>query len=791
MGVLDRKLFRGLRHSWGQTAAVALVILCGTATYIAIGSAYRNLLLTRDSYYQEYRFADFEIMVERSPQSAIFKIETIPGVRRARGRIVKDVNVDIESQDQTRTGRIISMPNRPRQVLNDIHMVSGRYFDSGVFNEVILSDPFAEANNISLGDQIQASIDNKKHTLRVVGTALSPEYVYMIRTVQEMIPSPERFGILWVPEDFAETALDMREACNNIIGAVDDPASLELVLDEADKILEAHGVFSKVKQENQISNRFVSDEITGLGVNAKITPTIFLTVAALILMVLLSRMVRNERTQIGLLKAYGYSDWHVSFHYVKFALILGVAGCVGGFFAGQYLANSLISMYVMFYDFPILRTQVYPEILARSMGISVGFATLGALVAARQAARLQPAEAMRPAAPIYGTRTLFERIGPLWRMLSFTGKIICRNVARNPLRSSFNVVGIAVSTGLLFIGFFSLDAMMFIFDEHFSKVQREDMTVNFVTELGKDAHYEFTRIPHVRRAEPMLQYPFTLRSAWREKDLVVIGLPKNARLQRLVDGESRPVDVGEEGLVLSQRIADELRVDVGSVVELEPLMGRITKTKEARVSQVVQQYLGASAYMNIAALSRVLDEPYAMNAVLVQVEEPGTEQALNAMLKDVASVAAVSIKAELHRSLMDTLAMSMRISNGFIIFFAGVIAFAIIYNLTMVSLAERERELTSLRVLGFTEREVGRILFQENFVLAGLGVVLGIPLGMGLCLALVNAYNTDLYRLPFHLEPESVAISAGFIVLFIVLANLAVYRRLHKLDMVEVLKSRE
>jgi len=791
MAVLNKKLLRDIWKARGQTAAVALIILCGTATYIAINSAYRNLLLTRDTYYQEYRFADFEIQADRAPGTAVFKIESLPGVREVRGRIVEEANVDIPGVDRSRTGRIISMPVQDDRVLNDIHMMEGRYFEPGVINEVVLSQRFAEANGLGVGDSIKASIDNKKHTLKIVGLALSPEYVYLIRNVQELVPSPERFGILWVPEDFAETAFDMDGAVNNFIGTVENEDELDRILDEADQLLDAYGVFAKTKKENQISNRFVSDEIAGLGVMAKIMPTIFLGIAALIILVLLSRMVRKERTEIGLLKAYGYSNWTVAFHYIKYAMVMAAAGCIGGFAVGQWLANGMIQIYVQFYQFPVLRSRVYPDVLAQSMGIAMVFAVLGAAIAARRAALIHPAESMRPEAPKFGSRTILERVHALWKRLSFTWKMIARNIARNPLRAGFGVFGVMVSCGLVVMGFFAGNAIDYLIRFQFYEIQREDMTVNFVREFGKGALHEFQRYDNVRRAEPMLQYPFTIKNGWREKDIVVTGVPADSELQYVLDTDKRRVDLDHRGLVLPQHLANELQVRPGSTVRLEPLMGRIEKERDVTVSNVTEQYLGTSAYMNIDALSRVLDESFAMNAMLVQAGGDDGAAKLNNFLKDVASVAAVAIKQDMLQSLEDTIATSMKIQNTVMLFFAGAISFAIIYNVTMVSLAERERELASLRVLGFTNQEVGRILYRENFILAALGIILGLPFGAAICRLMVYAYDTDLYRLPFYIPMRTYVIAVGASAVFVILANLAVRRRIRTLDMVEVLKSRE
>jgi len=790
MAVLHKKLFRALMRSWAESLAVIMVVLCGTASYICLHSCYLNLSLTRDTYYTQNRLADFEIMLERAPANAIFKVEEIPGVRQARARMVKDVNVDIEGVDEPRVGRIISMPVPRQHVLNDVVVMEGQYFGPGAQDEVIISDSFARLNNLAIGDRLSISVEEKKYSLRIIGYGLSPEYVYMIRTLQEMVPAPERFGILWVPEDFAETALDMKEACNNILGEVDDPEALDAILDRADDLLDGYGVFAKVKQEDQISVRFLGDEIQGLGVNAKITPTLFLGIAALILFVLLSRMVRMERTQIGLMKAYGYTNFSVAFHYLQYGIILSGAGCIGGFALGQWMANGLIKLYVQFYQFPILESRVYPDVLSKSMGIALGFGALGALFAAIRAARIRPAESMRPEAPPLGHRVWVERVGMLWQNLSFTWKMIVRNLARNRFRAGLNVFGVAISTGLVIMGFFSLSGMEFWLRFQFQEVQREDVKISFQGERGKRTYYEMARFDHVRRVEPILEYPFTLSSDWRKKDTIVVGLPEGAELQKLMTFKGKEVPVGETGVVLSDRLARVLGVGVGDRVRMKPLMGRVEGEKTAVVRDVAQQFMGTNAYMDIEALSRLLEESFAMNAALLRIDE-GAEESINKDMKDVAGVASVVFSSEAYDSLMETLAGSSRIMNVVVLLFAGVISFSIIYNVTSVALAERQRELASLRVLGLTTAEVGRILYHENILLGLIGATIGLPFGAGICWLLVKAYDTDLYRMPFHIEQDAYVKAVLLTLLFVLLANLAVRRKIHRLDLVEVLKERE
>jgi putative ABC transport system permease protein len=555
-------------------------------------------------------------------------------------------------------------------------------------------------------------------------------------------------------------------------------------------LLESFGVFAKTHRDDQISNRFLSDEIRNLGVVARIVPTIFLGIASLILLVLLNRMVRTERTQIGLLKAYGYTNAQVAGHYLQYALVLSVLGCIGAFGVGQWLAYEMIQIYVQIYQFPLLEARVYPGVLALSMGIAMGFAVFGALSAARRAARIHPAESMRPEAPKFGHRVWLERSERIWRRLTFTQKMIVRNISRNRLRATLNAFGVMVSTGILIIGFFTIDALQWGLRRHFFELQRQDIKVSFQLERGKNTLYDVMRFDHVRRAEPVLEYPFEIRSGWRKRDVVITGLPRGAELQRLYNADSQEVQLNHGGLTVEEHLANQLGLRVGDTVTLKPLMGRIDDERTVVVDQIVKQYLGLAAFMEIEAMSRLLKEPFLLNAALLRIDA-GSEEQVNENFKNVAGIAAVGIRLDGYQAVLDTIALSMKIMNTMLVLFAGVISFSVIYNVTSVSLAERQRELASLRVMGLTAGEVGRTMYVENFLRGLLGHLAGYPFGLIICRILISFFDTDLYRLPFHIEERTFLITAALTVTFVFLANAAVWHKIRNLDLVEVLKERE
>lgn len=791
MRALHKKLFRSIREHWGQSIAVVMVVGSGIANYVCLNSAYNDLSLTRDRYYVEERLADFELVLERAPAADYRKLEGLEGVRQVRGRIIGEANIDIDGLDEPRTGRIVGMPTVHTPVLNDIILHSGKYFDEGASDQVILSEKFAIANHLGIGDKLNITVKSKRYTLNVIGTAISPEFVYLIRNVQELIPAPERFGVLWVPHAFAETAMDMKGSCNSFLGTLDDPKTSAAVLDAAEKLMKPFGVHAKVRREDMISNRFLHDELHGLSVSATVVPAIFMSIAALILFVLLNRMVRNERTQVGLMKAYGYSDFAVAIHYIQYAMLLTLGGCIVGFVGGYLLAKMMVELlYAEFYIFPNLRAHIYPNILLSATAIAGGAAIAGAVFAAIQAAAIQPAEAMRPEPPRTAHRIFLEAIPGLWKHVSFIWKMILRNIMRNRTRAAITAFGVSVSTALLVLAFFMLDALDYGLTFQFRRVQREDVRVSFVVEKGRESLYEMANLPGVRRAEPMLQYPFELRSGWRKKELVVIGIDRHSELQNLMDFKLRDVSVPDQGLVITDYLAKELDVTPGDVVILKPLMGKVSQERSVIVSKVTEQFLGNSGYMDIDALSGLLGEGEVLNTALLRIE-PEATPLIKKALKDVPGIASVGFKEDAFDSLRKTIGRNLRVQNWMVLFFAGVIACSVIYNVTAVSLAERQRELASLRVLGLSTQEVGGIVYNENLVLSTCGIALGLPFGKIFCWFIVRAYSNDLFRLPFYIQPKGYAYAAILTVVFAVFANFLVRRRIQNLDLVEVLKERD
>ncbi len=772
----------------GSFLAIVLIVACGVASFVTVLTAYRGLKRSRDSYYARYRMADIFAPVKKAPRAAIQALETVPGVRRVAGRIVFDVTLDLARLDQPVSGRIVSVPDRRRRLLCDLHLVAGDWFEGDGTREAIVAKRFAEVHGLGIGDELPVIMNNKKEALRIVGVALSPEFVYLISGAN-ILPDAEHFTVLWLSESFAEAAFDFRDSCNDVLAVLDRGASPEEVIAEFDRRLDRYGAAGAYARKDQLSNRYVNDEIEGLKGSATLVPTVFLGVAAFVLHMLMGRLVRTQRGQIALLRAFGYTRAELIGHYLEMALLVGVAGVVLGSSLGIWFAFGLVGVYRDFYDFPVLDLSVDPVAVAVGCAVGLGFVVLGTLRAVLSVARLTPAEGLRPAAPRVYHEILLERSPLLWSRVGFSGRMVIRHLARTKLRTILAITGVALATGVLMLSFFGIDSTAELMDVQFRLVERQDARITFHNERSDAALFELRRMEGMRRAEAVLGVGVRLRHGHRHRRTGITGLDRDGTLHGLLDGDLRSVSLPRDGLLLSRKLAELLGARVGDELEVSVLTGKKQRFR-VPVENVVDEYLGAFAYADRKQLARWIGEDSALNGTLLSID-PRHATDVGRTLKRLPAVSSVDFRKDVVGSFNKTIQETQRIFSMVIILFAGTICFGVVYNTAGISLAERARELASLRVLGFTTAEVRAILTTENLLVSTAGLLPGLALGALFGWLLSRLYDTDLYRFPFVVSPHSVLKTVVAVYGFTLVANWAVGRKLKRLDLVEVLKARE
>jgi len=802
MPVLNRKLVRDTLASAGTLVTVIAIMAVGTGVFVGMRLAQRILSASQLDYYRSSRFADFWVDVKKAPLTATEPIALLPGIEAIDTRVVFDVIVDVPGEIQPISGRLISAPARGfDKTINGIVLVRGSGFSDDREEEVILGEAFAREHGLSPGDRVSLILNARMETFTIVGTAISPEYVYMVRGVGDFIPDPRHFGILYVKEDFARRALDFQDATNQIVGRfVEGPAGAgfdsaqaeargTLLLDRIERMLEPYGVVAAFLRERQASHRFLSDEIRSLGITAWIMPTIFLFVAALVLNVVMSRLAERQRTIIGTLKALGYSDRQVLGHFLSFGLLTGLAGGLAGCVAGLLLARGMIEIYKGFFQFPRFEFRVDADLLAIAVGMGIAFGIAGTVKGVHRVLRLQPAEAMRPRPPERGGAVFLERFPRLWRALGFRTHVALRGMARNPGRTLTGMIASTLSAAIILIALGLSESVRFLLDFQFERVLHSDVDIGMQEERSIAAVFEAHDLPGVDRAEPVLGVTCDLRRGRESRRLAITGLSPDHRLTTPVAADLQPIDIPEQGLVLTRKLAEIFSVNVGDTLDLTPVRGR-RRTMAVPVGAVVEGLVGLECYADIRYLSRILGETVAVNGLQMTVD-PARMPELFRTIKRLPNAQGLSIRANTRDNIRDTFVRTMSFSITSIIIFAGIIAFGSVLNASLIEIGDRMRDIATFRVLGYKPGQIAAIFFRQNLVVLVVGLTLGLPLGYGLSLLIARAYNTELFRMYVAISCRSVLATALLSLLFVLVAQVVVYRQVSRLDWLEAVKVKE
>lgn len=787
IAMLDVKLLRDFRRLSMQALAIALVLASGIATLILAGGAYRSLEESRAAYYERNAFADVFASMTRAPLSAADRMRAIDGVRAVESRIVRHTLLDVPNLAEPATGLAMSLPDHREQRLNRLHLREGRLPEPGRVDEVVVSEAFALAHRFRPGSTFGAVLNGHKRTLSIVGTALSPEFIYAIGP-GDLMPDDRRFAVLWMSEKALGGLFRMEGAFNNVAVTLAPGAVEPAVLAEIDALLAPYGGTGAYGRKDQQSHAFIEAELKQLAALARVIPPIFLAVSAFLINITLSRLIALEREQIGLLKAIGYSSSRIALHYTQLVVLIAAAGMIIGFTAGTLLGGALTRLYGDFFRFPYLVFSNDPGTYAIAGAVALAAAILGAARAVREVLALAPAVAMQPPAPPRFSH--MPHWWPSWRIgLSPVTVMTFRRMVRSPVRSGFTVLGLAFAVALLVTALQSFDSVEAMVDVAFNRTDRQHATLNFTEAQSPRALEAVARLPGVLRAEPYRAAPVKLGNGAVSRRFTINGKPPGMDLSRVLDLDLNPVAMPAGGLVVGERVAEILGLRRGDAVQIMVLEGK-RGTLTAPVTDIIKSYFGLTVFMDLAALDALLDEGPRLSGVHVTFDASRADE-LFAAVKRTPAVASIALQRHALVKFRETIAQNISYMVTVYVTLAVVIAFGIVYNSARIQLSERGRELASLRVLGFTRAEVRWVLLGELAVETLLALPLGWLIGTGFAWLVIQGFSSDLYRAPFVIEQATYATAALVVLAAAGLSSLIVRRRIDRLDLIAVLKTRE
>lgn len=784
---LDRKMFRDLWHMRGLAAAISVVMGCGIALFILSRSMLHSLELTQQTYYDRYNFADVFASIKRAPDELINRISKIPSVAIAERRIVVPVNLSVPGLDEPASGRLISVPDVGRPRLDQLYLRRGRWLTPRSDDEALASEAFVDANQLEVGDTFSAVINGRMKELQIVGVVLSPEYIYEIKP-GGIVPDNRHFGVFWMNEEALSLAFDMDGAFNDLAIKLMRGANVEDVIQRVDNLIEPYGGLGAFDRRDQLSHQFVDNEIEQNRNMGLFAPSIFLGVSAFLINVVMSRTINSQREQIAALKAFGYSNLEVGWHYIKGVLLIAAIALALGIPAGAWFGWLVTRMYARLFHFPVFLFRIYPSVLVAAAGVAASAAILGAIGSVSRAVRLPPAEAMRPEPPSGFGPTILERMG-IGRFVPPIALMVVRQLERHPIKTGLSTLAISLAVAVLVIGNFFQDSIDYMMNAQFHWVQRFDVSVATTDPVSDRAMYELASMPGVMRCEPTRSVSARIRAGARDRRVGIRGIEPQSTLYGLVDMDGRETPLPPHGLLISKKLAEVLDVNVGDWVEMEVLTDKRPK-RRVMIAATLKDFVGLAAYMDLEELRRIMLEGQVVNGVNLEVD-PAYQDALYRELKETPAISTVMVKQHSIDSFNDTIAKNLGVMKRINLIFACIIAAGVVYNSARISLSERSRELATLRVIGFTRQEISSILLGELAIVTLLAIPVGLGLGTFFAWWMCTAFDQELFRFPMVVSNRTYAWASLVVIAASAVSGLLVRRSLDHLDLVAVLKSRE
>jgi putative ABC transport system permease protein len=784
---LNRKLLRDLSRLQGQIVTVALVVAAGLSSLVGIYSTLNSIEASKDAYYERNRFADVFVHAKKAPEALEPRLVDIPGVQTLETRVTEAALIPLEGMVEPARGQVVSLPAGSEPALNSLHLTMGRMLRAEALDEVIVLDAFAEAHELRPGDTLPVVMGGRQRDLRIVGLAMSPEFVFFSGS-GEIVADPERNAALWLNREAVEAAYGLDGSFNDVVVGLQPGASAQQVITELDRLLEPYGGLGAVPRKRQASHAVVTQEISQLRSLGAALPLAFLAVAAFLLNVVLSRLVQLQRGEIATLKAVGYGDRQIAAHFFGFVLVIVAIGAVLGLIFGAWLGDYMTGQYADYFRFPGFEFRVDFKLVVLGVAVALVVGVGGAFGTLYRVMRLPPAEAMRPPAPEVYRATLLERLG-LSRWLSASTRMIVRDLERHPFRFLVSWFGLAVAVSLLVFGRFGWDGLERIIELQFTLGQREDIAVSFTSPLSERAERSLESLPGVLEVEAHRQVPVRWVAGHRYRDSVLVGYPEYNELRRPIAEGATIIRPPEQGVLISRQLGEILGVEAGDTVVVEVREGDRERF-EVKVMGLADDTFGLFGYMQREALDAKLQDAGAITSAYLRVDSRYLDEVFR-RLEDMPAVESAQRSSRILETFREQIDESVSFQTLVIVIIASVIVIGVVYNNTRVALSMRGRELASLRVLGFTRREVAYILLAEQAIQVVLALPVGFVLGAWFAELLVATMDQENFRFPMYISPRTFAFTTVVTLVSALFSGYLVRRKLDRMDLTEVLKERE
>jgi putative ABC transport system permease protein len=784
---LDRKILRELRQLRPQVITIALLIICGLSLMIATSISYDSLHAARDSFYREYRFAEIFAEFQAAPRSVIDRMREIPGVRIVEERIRADGLIEVRGQDEPAVGLILSLPSGEQPRLNRIFVREGRLPREAQIPEVFLHEAFAAAHQLKPGDSISTLVKGQRIRLHIVGLGLSPEYVYALGSGVPL-PDDRHFAVLWMAEPVLRRLVGFQDSFNSVVVTLNKSRASAPVKEDLRIVLNSYGNKAIHERMNLPSHMFLEDELTEQKTLSRVSPLVFLSIAIFLIHVIMSRLIHTHRPQIAVLKAVGYHDREIAWHYTKLIIAMMLFGTIPACGVGLLLGHFIVDLYQDFFRFPALIPVVNPGILLLSFVTGIGSGVLGGMTAIRSILRLQPAEALKPPVPpayhaIFSDRLVLREKVPV------STRMTLRNLMLRPWRLGLTMLGMAAALGIMISSGSMKDMVDFLLKTQFQYVQREDISITLQRPVSVSGLQELANLKGVLRVEGYRATAVRIHHERRQKETALLGWPAHSELRQRLNSDLEQLPLPVHGLFLSRYFQKEWGLKAGDRIELEILEAAFPR-RTMTISGFSDELMGTTVHMRIEELWGVLDEEPGYNLMAMKVDPHGLSR-IYFMLNQYPLVATVSLRMAVFKGFYESMGGMLEVSTGLLTLFAFIIAIGLIYNTVIMNFSERAREMATLQVLGFDNVFLFLLLMDVIMIQVFVSLIPGSFIGYKMTEWLLGSMRTETLNPPVLARWSTYAIGIATMLLALIFSAWSLFRLLRNLSLTEALKAKE
>lgn len=779
MKPLNKRVIRKLKESKLQYIAIMVVMMVGLLVYVSFNMGIYNFENSVLTYYEKNNLADLSAEVVKIPMNSIDDLKKIDGIKSVEGRIKIDVPLKVEDPNEKVTARIISVPEE--QQINKLYLINGQLGLTD-YKEAYVIEHFVQGRGITTGDIVRPQINGKIYDLEITAEVGSPEFVYLMKDSQSMLPDLKSFGVIYVSEKFAKEALGLGNAYNEVLIDAKEGYNLEKIKTKVEETLDKYGVKSVRLREDQLSYRIVEEEIKGGKQSSSVVPLLFLFVAGIILSVMINRLVKGDRMTIGVLKSMGYTNMQVLIHYSKFAVFIGLFGSILGVLLGIFVSKYFTQIYLLFYKVHYVTIEYYIGYLIGGILLSIIFSIGSGIIGAKGTLKIVPAESMRKEPPKKGKRIIFEGT-KIWKKLNFTQKMVWRNLLRDKKRVIFVGFGVSITLLVVVVPLYLFSTMPQLFEYQFGNLQMMDYNIEFSRPTSTKSVKVIKDQLDYDVIEGKLEYPFEIESKWRSQIVSLIGLENNTQMYDFEDRNSRPMIPEKNFVYVSEGLAKVLDINVSDWIKINNYIPGKDDIY-VKVTGINKQNLGTNVYMDIDLMRERLVEKDSINGVFLNSKDD-----VKGKLEKIRYISGINSVEDMSSSFEEFMQITAA-SISSLLFFGFILGFAIMYNTTVMTINSRLLEFSSLRILGMSKGEIIGVILKENLMITIIGIIIGIPLSSMASQGITDAFSTDLYTFSGSIQFSTFIYGICITLTFIGIAQLAAYHRIRKLNFIEALKER-